>query len=61
MHAYLALDIAICLPQRWSVERVCAAKTGFLACIAVYLGLVVYFAIGPQRCAWQHSSVWPCS
>ena len=28
-----------------------AARTGFLACVAVYLALVIYFAIGPQRCA----------
>ena len=28
-----------------------AARTGFLACVAVYLLLVIYFAIGPQRCA----------
>ncbi|CAK0786787.1 hypothetical protein CVIRNUC_010001 [Coccomyxa viridis] len=26
-----------------------AARTGFLACVAVYLLLVIYFAIGPQR------------
>ena len=26
-----------------------AARTGFLACVAIYLLLVIYFAIGPQR------------
>ena len=26
-----------------------AARTGFLACVAVYLLLVTYFAFGPQR------------
>ena len=26
-----------------------AARTGFLACVAVYLVLVFYFAIGPER------------
>ena len=33
------------LPSHW------AARTGFLACVALYLGLVLYFAVGPQRCA----------
>jgi hypothetical protein len=31
------------LPRHW------AARTGFLAVVALYLGLVLYFAIGPQR------------
>ncbi len=26
-----------------------AARIGFLACVAVYLLLVIYFALGPQR------------
>ena len=26
-----------------------AARTGFLACVAIYLLLVIYFAVGPQR------------
>lgn len=33
------------LPRHW------AARTGFLAVVALYLCLVLYFAIGPQRCA----------
>lgn len=31
------------LPAHW------AARTGFLACVALYLGLVLYFALGPHR------------
>ena len=33
------------LPAHW------AARTGFLACVALYLSLVLYFALGPDRCA----------
>ena len=33
------------LPAHW------AARTGFLACVALYLGAVLYFAAGPDRCA----------
>ena len=29
-----------------------AATTGCLICVALYLSLVLYFAIGPKRCAW---------
>ena len=33
------------LPRHW------AARTGFLAAVALYLCVVLYFAVGPQRCA----------